>query len=202
MAIAFTVKSRRERSVSMSSENVTSGLRLSGRYTSARNVVISKRLAVLLAADRAEALALQPHRVGPRPHDRFDRVGPRVGRDVDVVRCRGRGARRARCRRRGTRGGRPRAGARRAAGSVSPARRSARAGRERRSQPPIVAAAGSARVQAAITASRGAGRSLTRAGGLLLFAASSIVCCSIMSRRSCGVVDAAIASRRSMAPCL
>ena len=43
IAIAFTVKSRRERSVSMSSENVTSGLRLSGRYTSARNVVISKR---------------------------------------------------------------------------------------------------------------------------------------------------------------
>ena len=29
-------------------------------------------------------------------------------------------------------------------------------------------------------------------------AASSIVCCSIMSRRSCGVVDAAIASRRSI----
>ena len=31
IAIALTVKSRRERSVSMSSENVTSGLRLSGR---------------------------------------------------------------------------------------------------------------------------------------------------------------------------
>ena len=69
----------------MSSENVTSGLRLSGWYTSARNVVISKRLAVLLAADRAEALALQPDRVGPVAHDRLDGVGAGVGRDVDVV---------------------------------------------------------------------------------------------------------------------
>ena len=40
-AIALTVKSRRDRSVAMSSAYSTSGLRLSGRYTSARNVVIS-----------------------------------------------------------------------------------------------------------------------------------------------------------------
>ncbi len=40
-AIALTVKSRRDRSISMSSENSTSGLRLSGWYTSARYVVIS-----------------------------------------------------------------------------------------------------------------------------------------------------------------
>ena len=44
MAIALTVKSRRERSVSSESENVTVGLRLSGRYTSARKVVISTRI--------------------------------------------------------------------------------------------------------------------------------------------------------------
>ncbi len=43
-AIALIVKSRRDRSVSMSSANATSGLRLSGRYTSARNVVISMRV--------------------------------------------------------------------------------------------------------------------------------------------------------------
>ena len=49
----------------MSSENVTSGLRLSGRYTSARNVVISKCSPSLRATDRAEPLALQPYRVGP-----------------------------------------------------------------------------------------------------------------------------------------
>ncbi len=41
-------------------------------------------LAVLLAADRAEPLALQPHRVGPRAHRGFDRIGSGVGRDVDV----------------------------------------------------------------------------------------------------------------------
>ena len=40
-AIAFTVKSRRLRSVSMSSANVTCGLRESSAYASARNVVIS-----------------------------------------------------------------------------------------------------------------------------------------------------------------
>ena len=42
-AIALIVKSRRDRSASMSSANATSGLRLSGRYTSARNVVTSMR---------------------------------------------------------------------------------------------------------------------------------------------------------------
>ena len=41
--MALTVKSRRERSVSRSSAKVTDGLRLSGWYTSARKVVISKR---------------------------------------------------------------------------------------------------------------------------------------------------------------
>ena len=42
-AIAFTVKSRRDRSVSMSWPNLTSGLRDSGTYASALCVVISKR---------------------------------------------------------------------------------------------------------------------------------------------------------------
>ncbi len=42
-AMALTVKSRRERSVSMSSPKATTGLRESGWYTSARKVVISKR---------------------------------------------------------------------------------------------------------------------------------------------------------------
>ncbi len=40
-AIAFTVKSRRERSLSISSANTTCGLRESSVYASARNVVIS-----------------------------------------------------------------------------------------------------------------------------------------------------------------
>ena len=83
-AIALTVKSRRERSVSMSSEYATSGLRLSGRYTSARNVVISMRDAVLAAADGAEALALEPDVVGPRAHELLDDLGTGVGGDVDV----------------------------------------------------------------------------------------------------------------------
>ena len=63
-AIAFTVKSRRERSVSMSSENATSGLRLSGRYTSARNVVISSARAVLATARRCRTAdpAARPRR--------------------------------------------------------------------------------------------------------------------------------------------
>ena len=38
----------------------------------------------LLAADRAEPLALQPHVVGPLAHDRLDRVRARVGGEVDV----------------------------------------------------------------------------------------------------------------------
>ena len=42
-------------------------------------------LAVLDAADGAEALALQPDGVGPARDDALDGVGPRVGRDVDVV---------------------------------------------------------------------------------------------------------------------
>ena len=42
-AMALIVKSRRERSVSMSFANVTAGLRCSSAYTSSRNVVISKR---------------------------------------------------------------------------------------------------------------------------------------------------------------
>ena len=70
----------------MSSEYATSGLRLSGRYTSARNVVISIAHAVLAAADGAEALALEPDRVGPRPHELLDDVGAGVGREVDVGR--------------------------------------------------------------------------------------------------------------------
>ena len=41
--MALTVKSRRDRSTSMESPNDTSGFRDSGRYTSARCVVISKR---------------------------------------------------------------------------------------------------------------------------------------------------------------
>ena len=61
--------------------------------------------AVLLAADGAEALPLEPHVVGPRPHEPLDDVGAGVGGDVDVgasSRVRGRGTRRARCRRRGS----------------------------------------------------------------------------------------------------
>ena len=44
-----------------------------------------ERLAALLQADGAEALALQPDRVSPVAHDRLDGFGPRVGSDVDVV---------------------------------------------------------------------------------------------------------------------
>ncbi len=83
-AIAFTVKSRRERSVSTSSEYFTSGLRLSGRYTSARNVVISITVSSLRHPDRAEPLPLEPDRVGPTADDLLHRVGTRVGGEVDV----------------------------------------------------------------------------------------------------------------------
>ena len=48
-AIALKEKSRRDRSVSMSSEKVTPGLRSSGRYTSLRNVVISRSRPPFLA---------------------------------------------------------------------------------------------------------------------------------------------------------
>ncbi len=41
-------------------------------------------LAVLLAPDGAEALTLQPDRVGPRTHQCLDRVGAGTGGDVDV----------------------------------------------------------------------------------------------------------------------
>ena len=69
----------------MSSPNTTSGLRLSGRYTSARNVVISKLSAVAHRADGSEALALQPQVLGPAVEHRFDRVGTGVGCEVDVA---------------------------------------------------------------------------------------------------------------------
>ena len=64
-AIALTVKSRRDRSASMSSANATSGLRESAAYASARWVVISYSRSPCLAPDRAEPLALGPDRVGP-----------------------------------------------------------------------------------------------------------------------------------------
>ena len=69
----------------MSSANATSGLRLSGRYTSARKVVISKSRVVLPAADGPEPLALEPHLVGPVPHETLHLVRPGVGGDVDVA---------------------------------------------------------------------------------------------------------------------
>src|SRR5262249_32791219 len=40
--------------------------------------------AVFLATDRSEALALEPHRVGPASYRRLDLVGTGGGRDVDV----------------------------------------------------------------------------------------------------------------------
>ena len=69
-AMALIVKSRRLRSVSIESENVTVGLRESSRYASERNVVISKTRSApsadrRLAPDRPERLALVPHRVRP-----------------------------------------------------------------------------------------------------------------------------------------
>ena len=39
---------------------------------------------VLAAPDRAEALSLEPDRIGPRSYETFDDVGPGVGGDVDV----------------------------------------------------------------------------------------------------------------------
>src|SRR5205085_10314599 len=42
-------------------------------------------LAVLLTADRAEPLALEPYRIGPTGDDLLDRVGPGRGRQVDVI---------------------------------------------------------------------------------------------------------------------
>ena len=41
--------------------------------------------AVLLAADRAEPLALEPHVIRPAPHDPLDLVRTGVGGDVDVA---------------------------------------------------------------------------------------------------------------------
>ena len=83
-AIALTVKSRRLRSVSISSAYVTCGLRESSVYDSARNVVISYGAVALLGADRAEPLALRPHRVGPAVEAGLDRVGAGVGGEVEV----------------------------------------------------------------------------------------------------------------------
>ena len=89
------VAPRRGRS-SMSSANVTSGLRLSGWYTSPRNVVISMRRPSFWAADRAEALALEPHVVGPAAaRCPRRRRGGRRWRGRRRRRRRGRGRRRA-----------------------------------------------------------------------------------------------------------
>ena len=130
IAIALIVKSRRERSVSMSSENVTVGLAAVGAVDLGAERRDLEAVAVLLAADGAEALTLQPYRVGPALHDPLDRR--RAGRR-SRCRCRsrggrGRGTRRARCRRPDTHGDRPRAGAATAAamaesGSKNRARR-------------------------------------------------------------------------------
>src|SRR5205814_8106576 len=43
-----------------------------------------EELSVLAGADRAEALALQPQRVGPAPDDGLSLLGPRVGREVPL----------------------------------------------------------------------------------------------------------------------
>ena len=114
----------------MSSENVDLGLAALGPVHLGAERRDLDAHAVLAAADGAEALALEPDRVGPRPHDALDDVGTGVGRDVDVgpvVAPYGRGTRRARCRRRGsTRGRRRRAGARAAAPATK--RRAAGAG--------------------------------------------------------------------------
>ena len=84
----------------MVGENTTSGLRLSGRYTSAGNVVISRTRAVLAAPD-SQPLPLEPDGIGPRPHDRFhdvDHAGREVDVDVFVVTAGPIDARRAACR--------------------------------------------------------------------------------------------------------
>ena len=85
IAIALMVKSRRDRSVSMSSENVTSGLRLSSRYISARKVVISNRSPSFSAARRCRTArpGATPRRPSPSPGCSITRR-PGVGRDVDV----------------------------------------------------------------------------------------------------------------------
>ncbi len=70
----------------MSSPKVTSGLRLSGRYTSERNVVTSMRTprrSHPIVPNRAP----WSHTCSAHPRTRrLDRVGPRVGREVDVGR--------------------------------------------------------------------------------------------------------------------
>ena len=68
-AMALTVKSRRDRSASMASAKTTSGLRESGVVGLGPVRGDLEVAAVLLAADRAEPLALGPHRVGPARHE-------------------------------------------------------------------------------------------------------------------------------------
>ena len=107
-AMALTVKSRRDRSASIVVGELDVRL--------ARVVVV--RLGAMggdlvdpiaaLGADRAEALALGPDRVGPTGEARLDlgRAGRRGGVEVEVVGVRRRGAGRARSHRRGTAGAR------------------------------------------------------------------------------------------------
>ena len=80
------VKSRRARSVSISSANVDLGLRESSSYDlgAIGGDLVASRPSIG-QPDRAEPLALGPHGVGPAGHDRLDLVGPGVGGEVDVA---------------------------------------------------------------------------------------------------------------------
>ena len=85
-AIAFTVKSRRERSVSRSSAKATPGLRESGRYTSARNVVTSNSTPSISAPTVPNCLPWSHTLSVSPPQHLLDLVGAGVGGDVDVGR--------------------------------------------------------------------------------------------------------------------
>ena len=104
-------------------------------------------LAALLRTDRPEALALQPHRVGPARDDRARSRRARVGRDVDVEprSRRSRNASRTRAADEVRADARRRAAAPRAAGSASPARRSAPDAAGQRSRPLILRGRGPTR---------------------------------------------------------
>ena len=136
--------------------------------------------AVALRADGAEAPALEPQVLGPAVEQRLDGVGTGVGREVDVVLAEARDprSRRAASRRRDRASAPPRRSAPRAASAAPDPRGTARGARAAvRSHPE------SRRYEAVAAVS-----------------ASESVCCSMSRRRSCGRVEAASASRRSITP--
>ena len=102
-AMALTVKSRRERSVSMSSPKTTSGLRLSGQVDVGAERRDLEAQPVALRADGAEAPALEPQVLGPAVEHapRWRRGARRWRGRCRCLRGRDRRPRRAATRRRG-----------------------------------------------------------------------------------------------------